>query len=74
MKCSILGCPGQYESRKIVHTVNRGSEIYVFENVPADVCPECGDTLLAPETIQHLDMLMRGKEKPERLIPVYEYA
>jgi len=31
MKCSIQGCPGQYEPKLIVHTLQRGSEIFVFE-------------------------------------------
>lgn len=74
MKCSIQGCPGQYESRRIVHTVHRGTGIFVFEHVPADVCSACGDTLLAPETIQHLEALLCTKGKPERVVPVYEYA
>ncbi len=74
MKCSIQGCPGQYESRRIVHTLHRGTDIFVFEHVPADVCSACGDTLLAPETIQHLEALLRAKGKPERVVPVYEYA
>ena len=74
MKCSIQGCPGQYESRRIVHTLHRGADIFVFEHVPAEVCSACGDTLLTPETIQHLEVLLRAKGKPERVVPVYEYA
>ena len=74
MECSIQGCPGRYEAKQIVHTLHRGSDILVFEHVPADVCSVCGDTLLAPETIKHLEELMRAKGKPGRMAPVYEYA
>jgi len=74
MKCSIQGCPGQYESMRIVHTLHRGTDISVFEHVPAEVCSACGDTLLVPGTIQHLEALLYAKEKPERVVPVYEYA
>jgi YgiT-type zinc finger domain-containing protein len=74
MKCSIQGCPGRYESKQIVHTVQRDSRIFVFEHVPADVCSVCGDTLLTPETIKHLEALMRSRKKPERLAPVYDYT
>jgi YgiT-type zinc finger domain-containing protein len=74
MKCSIQGCPGQYESRLIVHTVRKGEEVFVFENVPVDVCNICSDTILAPETVRHLENLMRRKTKPERFAPVYAYA
>ena len=74
MKCSIQGCPGHYEPRLIVHTVGKGEEVFLFENVPADVCNICSDTLLAPETVRHLENLMRRKTKPERFAPVYAYA
>ena len=74
MKCSITGCSGQYESKEIVHTVHKGSDIFVFEHVPAEVCSICGDTVLVQETIRHLEVLLRSHRKPERLAPVYEYA
>jgi YgiT-type zinc finger domain-containing protein len=74
MKCSIQGCSGHYEDRELVHTVKKGDEVFVFENVPAEVCDVCSDTLLAPDTVRHLEDLMRGKKKPERFAPVYVYA
>ena len=37
MKCSIQGCPGRYEPRLILHTVKRGADVVVFEDVPAEV-------------------------------------
>jgi len=74
MKCSIQGCPGHYEPKQIVHTLQRGSEILVFEHVPVEVCSVCGDTLLAPRTIQHLEDLLSTKSKPGKTAPVYEYA
>ena len=74
MRCSIQGCPGHYEHREVVHTLRRGTEIFVFERVPAEVCSVCGDTLLAPETVRHLEALLRGAGKPARTAPVYEYS
>ena len=74
MKCGIQGCPGQYEPKKIVHTLQRGSDIFVFEHVPAEVCSVCGDTLLTPRTIKRLEDLLSARSKPGRIAPVYEYA
>ena len=74
MKCSIQGCTGEYEHRRIVHTVKRGENIIVFANIPAEVCNVCSDTLLAPDTIQHLEKLMRSQEEPEKYAPVYAYV
>lgn len=74
MKCSIRGCPGHYETRRIVHTVRQGDEVSVFENVPADVCSVCGDTLLDPETVRRLEGLMKDKNLPAKFIPLYHYV
>ena len=74
MKCSVQGCPGQYEPKQIVHTVHRRSDILVFEHVPAEVCSICGDTLLAPGTIKHLEDMLCAKAKPGKTAPVYEYT
>ena len=73
MKCSVQGCPGRYESREIVHTVKRGDDVFVFENASAEVCDVCSDTLLAPQTVRHLERLVREKAKPGKHAPLYEY-
>ena len=59
---------------EIVHTVHRGADIFVFERVPAEVCSVCGDTLLSPETVRHLETLLSSGGKPDKVVPVYEYA
>ena len=74
MKCGIQGCPGRYESKVIVHTVRHGDELMVVENVPAEVCDVCSDTLLAPETVRHLEELIRRQAAPERFVPLSDYA
>lgn len=73
MKCSIQGCPGEYDDKEIVHTVQRGEDVFVFEHVPAQVCSVCGDTILTPTTVQHIEELL-SKSQPGRMIPLYEYA
>jgi YgiT-type zinc finger domain-containing protein len=74
MNCSIKGCPGKYESKVIVHTVRRGDELIVIENVPADVCNICSDTLLAPDTVRHLEKIIERRTAPEKYAPLYDYA
>ena len=74
MKCSIKGCPGHYEPRLIVHTVKQGDELMVFDDVPAEVCDVCSDTLLAPDTLRHLDALIKKQSgHPRSMAPVYAY-
>ena len=74
MKCGIQGCPGQYEPRAIVHTVKRGADILVFENVPAEVHNVRSDVPLAPGTVRHLGELVMQPAEPGKHAPVYEYA
>ena len=48
MKCSIIGCPGEYEEREITHTVRHKGRVAVIDHVPAEVCSVCADVLLKP--------------------------
>jgi len=74
MKCTIEGCPGEYEPRRIVHTVRYKGQIVVIEDVPAEVCSVCGDTLLRPETLRKIEELLEANRPPTKSAPVYEYA
>jgi YgiT-type zinc finger domain-containing protein len=74
MKCTIEGCPGEYEERKIVHTVRRRGQVIVIDHVPAEVCDICGDVLLKPETVRRIEALLESNELPARNAPVYDYS
>ena len=74
MKCSIDGCPGEYEGRKIVHTVQRHDQVIVIDHVPADVCSVCGDALLKPDTVRRIEVTLQQKSQPARRVPLYEFA
>ena len=74
MKCSIEGCPGEYEERKIVHTVRHKGQVIVIDHVPAEVCSVCGDVLLKPETVRHIETLLETEAHPTSTVPLYEYA
>lgn len=74
MKCSIEGCPGEYEERHIAHTVRHKEQVIVIDHVPAEVCSVCGDVLLKPETARHIEELLRTAARPTGTVPLYEYA
>ena len=74
MKCSIQGCPGEYEAKRIVHTVRREGQVIVIDHVPAEVCAICGDTLLHPDTVRKVESLIQQKGQPASSVPLYEYA
>ena len=74
MKCSIEGCPGEYEERQIVHPVRYHGQVIVIDHVPAEVCSVCGDVLLKPETVRRIEALLLIPTRPVVTVPLYEYA
>ena len=70
--CSIPSCPGEYEEKRIVHTVRHHGHVIVLENVPADVCSVCGDVLLSLSTVAAVEAMLKNPGKPIRTAPVYE--
>jgi len=74
MKCTIEGCPGEYEPRKIVHAVRYRGRLVVIDHVPAEVCSVCGDVLLAPDTIRRIEELLRSQKRPRGTVPLFEYV
>ena len=74
MKCSLEGCSGQYEERKVVHPVRYREQVIVIDHVPAEVCSVCGDVLLKPETVRHIEQMLTAAGQPARTVPLYEYA
>lgn len=74
MRCSIEGCPGEYEEREIVHTVRHQGRVVVIDGVPAEVCQPCGDVLLRPDVVRRIEALLRTSDTPAAMVPLYQYV
>jgi len=61
---------------QVTYTLEHRGKFYIIENVPARVCQEAGEQYFSPETVEHIQELIKGKKKPLRVIetPVYQYA
>jgi YgiT-type zinc finger domain-containing protein len=61
---------------KVTYTLEHGGRFYIVEHVPVRVCKETGEQYFAPETVERIQALIKGKKKPNKVIetPVYEYA
>jgi hypothetical protein len=46
----------------------------VIDHVPAEVCSVCGDVLLDPQTIRHVERLLQSRRKLAGTVPLYEYV
>lgn len=62
--------------RKVTYTLEKDGKFVIVENVPARVCLETGEQFFSPETVERLQRMIWGEEKPKRVIetPVYEFA
>jgi YgiT-type zinc finger domain-containing protein len=74
MKCSMEDCTGDYEERRVVHTVRYQGQVVVIDHVPAEVCSVCGDVLFRPETVRRIETMLRSAGEPSARVPLYEYA
>lgn len=61
---------------RVTYTLEMGGRLYVIENVPARVNLETGEQLFSPETVERLQEIIHGQERPVRVIetPVFDYA
>jgi YgiT-type zinc finger domain-containing protein len=61
---------------EVTYTLELGGKFYIIEHVPARMCQETGEQFFSPETAEHIQALIKGGNKPARVIetPVYEYT
>ena len=61
---------------KVTYTLEHDGRFYIVEHVPARVCRETGEQYFAPETVEHLQALIKSRKKPDRTIetPVYKFV
>lgn len=61
---------------EVTYTFVLDGKFFLIEDVPARVCQETGEQTFSPETVEHIQALIRGGKKPDKVIetPVYKYA
>jgi YgiT-type zinc finger domain-containing protein len=72
--CSL--CGGEVVSRRIRHTYQWDGRLFVFDDVPAGVCLQCGEAYFTAETAKTMERTVLAKAKPRHTmrVPVYVYA
>ena len=73
MQC--IFCRGKIESRYVTFVYDHENEYFFVENVPAEVCTQCGERTYSPEVAEQLIRFARKKLSPAKTIqaPVFEY-
>jgi len=61
---------------KVTYTLEHDGKFFIVENVPARVCRETGAQFFSPETVEHIQGIIKSRENPDRVIetPVYNYG
>jgi YgiT-type zinc finger domain-containing protein len=61
---------------KVNYSLEYGGKFFIVENVPARVCKETGEQYFAPETVEHIQNIIKSGKRPDKVIetPVYHYA
>ncbi len=61
---------------KVTYTVEYDGQVYIVEHVPVKVSQDTGEQYFAPETVEHIRILIKSRRKPYKVVetPVYEYA
>ena len=61
---------------EVTYTVEHDGKFFLIEHVPARVCRETGEQYFAPETVEHIQAVIKNPKTPVRILetPVYKYA
>jgi hypothetical protein len=61
---------------KVTYTLEHAGKFFIVENVPARVSEETGEQYFAPETVERIQAIIKGRQGPDRVIetPVYDFA
>ncbi len=74
MTCAF--CKAETEEQLITYVQEYKGRVVIIENVPAEVCTQCGEKLLRPEVGEKIQRLVWEQPAPKRRadVPVYDMA
>jgi YgiT-type zinc finger domain-containing protein len=71
-RCS--SCGAEVQKKTITYTQTIGDRVYLVTDVPAEVCAQCGEQYLSPETVDILqDMVEKRQASETRQVPVFHF-
>jgi YgiT-type zinc finger domain-containing protein len=68
LKCQI--CEGRYEEKLVARAYRKNGKVIVVDDVPVEVCAQCGDVLLKPETVELIHAALARAQQAEDFAPV----
>jgi len=72
-KCSV--CHSETLSKKITYTQWYKGELIVIENVPANVCANCGEEYFSPKTVDKIQKVIESHHTKKTIkVPVFQLS
>lgn len=74
MRCAF--CKGETKEQLIRYVQEFKGNVVIIENVPAEVCNQCGEKFIRPEVAAKIQRLVWDQPSPKRKaeVPVYDLA
>jgi len=74
MMCSF--CEGELEEQLVQHEYHWEGKLFVFEDVPARVCRQCGERYFDAAVVKAMEQAVLEQLEPKRIlqVPVFSYA
>lgn len=67
-------CGGTTEKKLVAYTKWYKGKLIAIENVPAEVCTQCGEQYFSPKIVEKLQKIVWSKTKPVKTINVPLYS
>jgi YgiT-type zinc finger domain-containing protein len=73
MSCSF--CGGDLEERRVQHEYRWEGDLFVFEDVPARVCRQCGEKYFDAQVVKAMEKAVITQSTPKRVlrVPLFAY-
>jgi YgiT-type zinc finger domain-containing protein len=73
---SCVFCGGKVETQNVTFIYGEDGDYLFIEDVPAEVCLQCGEKTYSPEVTDDLIRIAKRRLKPNKVIevPVFRYA
>jgi YgiT-type zinc finger domain-containing protein len=69
-------CKGKVVSKRVRHIHEWGERVFIFKDVQADVCQQCGEVYFGPEALKRMDEVVLGNQPAatQLSVPVFSLA
>ena len=69
-------CGGELEERLVQHEYRWEGSLFIFEDVPALVCRQCGEKYFDAKVAKVMEKAVLDELKPKRIlhVPVFSYS